>query len=453
MTWILFCLLLLDLLVREGMAKPVSPDEAGIIPLTSNLIFYRFGKEYPRGGQPNIAILDNNNVVVAWQDNTYNIGAGWILLNPEGEVRHQEIRSLRKEDGMRTALHGMYFPLVAANLFGSGFLFGVTFFDWHGVSDPANRMPRWENQFQEENTPLLQQIDSMGDYLGSCFLGFSEEFLSRKGQIRLADLGYLSDGNIVAIAEDQQDRDGPDLFQLPKADRVAIAGLLGPDGTLLRGPVAINQSDRTKSTGLLWYGLAIGQDGFGVRYDVESPKIRFFDNRLNPISEEITLPRELTGGGRGENVGWHGNGKDAFLLVSPSTTEIYHTDLYYQVFDSRGNPKFAPHEMDTDGYYCGRCDGAIDPDGNFVTVGLYLPVEPGLDTSRSAVVARYFNPDGTPKTPTFWVSAIPAEDWAAQDIFPRIALRNGLLAVVWLDRNTNLERTPELAVRIFRLPE
>jgi hypothetical protein len=34
-----------------------------------------------------------------------------------------------------------------------------------------------------------------------------------------------------------------------------------------------------------------------------------------------------------------------------------------------------------------------------------------------------------------------------------IALRNGRLAVVWLDKNTNLLRNPELAVRIFQLPK
>lgn len=451
MRWMLAFFFLLNSAVNGVWADPVSPEEAGVEPLTPNVLLYRFGKEYARGGQPVVAILDNNRIAVAWQDNSADIGAGWILLNEKGEILNKTIRCLQKPDGTRTAVEGMYFPQLAANLFGGGFLFGVTYYDWHGSVNPANRMAEWAKRFGEENAPLLQQIDSNGAYRGSCFLGLPEEFVARKGQIRLADAGYLSNGNIVLVAEDMQDRDGPDWFHLHNADRVAIASIVNPTGELLYGPAALHQSDRTQNTGVIWYGLAIGKDGFGVRCDVESAKVRFFNNRLKPVTDEIAVQRELAEGGRGENVGWHGNGKNEFLLVS-----AYYDKIYYQIYNLQGVPKFKVNDaqpMDNNGFYRGRCDGAIDADGRFVVAGIYLPVDPQLDGTRTAVAARYFNADGTPITPPFWVSSVPSGDWAAQDMFPRIAMRNGLLAVVWVDRNTNLFRTPELAVRIFRLPK
>lgn len=444
----LLSLLIFSCIAGEIYADPVSPEEAGVIPLTPNLILYQFSKDYARGGQPTIAILDNGNIAAAWQDNGSGIGGGWILLNEKGEILKKTIRSMQKGDGTPTAMEGMYFPLVSANQFGGGFLYGATYYDWSGRLHAENRMEKWEKRFGEENAPLIQRIDSNGEFLGSCFLGLPEDFVARKGQIRLADVGYLSDGNIALLAEDMQDRDGPELFNLPKANRVAIACIVNPSGQLLRGPIALHQSDKTSDNGVIWYGLAMGEKGFGARFNLESAFIRFFDNRLTPLSDDIPLSREFAEGGRGENIGWHGNGKNEFLVTSKCSST-----LYFQIFNSRGTPKFEPHKLDQTGIYSERCDGAIDPDGRFVVAGLFLPTDPALDGTRTAIAARYFNPDGTPITPPFWVSSIPMEDWAMQDIFPRIALRDGRLAVVWLDKNTNLPRAPELAVRIFQLPK
>lgn len=420
------------------------------MPLTENLIVHRING-FPNGGRlenPAITIVDNNNIVAGWQDDLSNVGAGWILLNQQGNILTKNIQSFIKPDKNTPSLNGMFFPILKANLFSSGFLFGATYFDWQGNLHPANRLSPWDSFFGSENRPVIQRLQSDGNYEGTMFLGVPPDIAMKKGSIRLADIEILSNGNSIMVAEAAQENDGPHVFGMNWAKKKVLASLFDSQGCLLRGPVSLLQNPSSQTDGRIWHGAAAGKDHFGVRYHTDSPKIRFFKNDLTPLTDEIPLQNELNSGGRGEDTGWHGNGKDKYLLVT-----IRDNRIYAAVFDEKGRPAFKTVDIDsnpnTGGFFNERCDGAIDEQGNFVTVGSYSS---SAETNRVVIAARFFNSDGTPKTPLFYLTAVKPEDWVSTDIRPRITLRNGLMAVVWLDKNTNLSGAYELAIRLFHSP-
>lgn len=439
---------LVFLLSAEG--QPVSVEEAGVKPLTDNLILHQLAN-IPMGGRvenPGVAILDNRRIVVCWEDDYANMSGQWLMLDERGKLLTHNFRSFLKPDGQRPELTGHFAPLVHANLFGKGFLFGVTYFDWKGSKNPQNRIPEYAERFDVDDAPVIQRISSKGEYIKTIINGFPPEFTQRKGRIRLAEAGYLSNGNIVVVAEDQQLNDGPELFQLPNAMSVVIASILQPDGKILYGPIVVQQSN---CNGYIWNGLAIGNGHFGVLYQTDWVKMRFFDNELKPITLEIPIEKALlnnisNANGRGDASGWHGNSRDDYLLsVMNGRNRIIAT-----VFTSQGKRKFDPVELNPAGVYAfdsARCDGAIDEQGNFAAVGAC-----DMEGGRNTIVARFFNADGTPKTPPFFVTSVKPEDWAGVDQKPRIAMRNGLCAIVWHDANTNLTGKEELALRIFKSP-
>src|SRR3989442_3449243 len=71
----------------------------------------------------------------------------------------------------------------------------------------------------------------------------------------------------------------------------------------------------------MWRGVGVPANGFAIRFDHGGAKVRMFDNNGNPTTGDIDLAT-LTGhpetgqGGRGDGVGFSGNGADAYVNVN-----------------------------------------------------------------------------------------------------------------------------------------
>ena len=338
-------------------------------------------------------------------------------------------------------------------------MFGVTNFDWTGSLYKGNLWKPFDRLFGSDDGPCVQLVDSNGNYSGQTFFGFPQSFLERPGKVRLSDGGFLSDGNLVFIAEDRQNLDGSELYNLePKSlgvhgldinDRLVLGSIVSRQGKVLNGPFLIQQAEINKKYSTIWHGLAIGNGHFGVRYEANGVKIRFFHNDGTPLTDEIPLQNEMSHGGRGDRSGWKGNGRDDYLLVTPTGDHR----VFASVMNQFGKPKYPSIPIDSISNY-GSCDGDIDPEGNFIVVADYFPGEPNIDKDRSVTCARFFNWDGTAKTLPFYLTSVKPEDWVVNDGFPRVAMRCGLAVVMWMDRNTNLPEKGkrEIGLRIFKTP-
>ena len=432
-------------------AQPVSMEKAGVVPLSDAILLNRTAS-IPFGGSVenfSICILNENRIVIAWEDVDAQLGGGWMMLDKTGKTLHQKLRTFIKPDGTEALISGLHSPFLHANMFGEGFLFGVSFFDWIGSLHPGNLWKPFDRMFGSDDGPCVQLIDSNGNYIDQVFFGFPQTLLEHPGKFRLSDAGFLSDGNLVLIAEDRQNMDGHELYGLEESDRVVLGTIVSRQGKILNGPFLIQSADTNKSHSVIWYGLGVGNGHFGVRYDANGVKYRFFKNDGFPFSNEISLPDEFNRDGRGEDCGWRGNGKDSYLLV----TKTAGYSVSALVMDQYGKQKFNPVRIDSMANYgADRCDGDIDSAGNFIMVADYLPGEPDINKDRAVICVRFFNRDGTPKTMPFYLTSVKPEDWIVNDTRPRVAMRHGLAVVMWRDRNTNLPEKYELGLRIFKTP-
>ena len=432
-------------------ASPVSLSDAGVTALTKdNIILNK--DPIPNGGSIEsfgIAIAPNGNVVVGWEDDNGGIQAAWMMLDKTGKLINKDALSYAGDDGKPISNLGGWGPKIHANLYGDGISFGSSYFDWIGSDDPTDKIPTYES-LGSDDSPAVQLINNDGSFNGKIISAYPNDFVQRDGSIRIADAELLSNGNIVVIGEDRQSGDGPDLFELPNASQVVIAGIVKPDRTIVKAPVAVQQSD---AKGEAWHGVATFTGGFGVRYSANGVKLRFFDNDLKPLTDEINvgdLDPNLNAGGRGDGAGWHGNGKGRFLLVGQLNGQVYAA-----VFDQMGKLVVGPVQADesdaAQGLGADRVDGAIDEAGNFV---LAWRDQTLLDfaANTGVIAARFFNADGTPKTKSFLVTATASDKWLAEDSNPRVALHAGVAAMAWQDANTDALAKQEVAVRLFASP-
>ncbi|MFH1739594.1 MAG: hypothetical protein ABIH23_11350, partial [bacterium] len=449
------CLLGL-VIASTAYGSPVVPmSEAGVTPITGNIILNPGDINGGSLESIGVVILPNGNVAAGWEDDgtSIPISAGWVMIDSAGNFIVSQPQAYANAAGAPTATNGGWGPKMHGNQWGDGFIFGSAFWDFAGIDHPDNWIEGLD--FLVDDEPAMQLINNDGTFNGSLFLPYPLEFHEREGSIRVGDDGILSNGNIVVVGEDRQGGDGPELFGLPNADRVIIVGTCTPDGTPVAGPIAVQTAD---SRGEMWHGIATFEGGFGVRYANAGINVRFFDNNLNPTTGQILLPGTLNSGGRGDSAGFHANKKGDCVLVTGEPTCVV------AVLDKLGNVKVGPievYEPDIEfGHGARRVDGAIDEAGNFMAVWRDKSL-PGMEFAdgTGVIAARFFNANGTPATPPFVVSdAIPVpftEEWglsAMEDNEPRVTMRDGVVAIVWQDENMNALGVQELVIRLLASP-
>lgn len=459
---------------QDGL--PGAPEENGLQPVSTTV--YINTSDILNNGRTEslgIAITSGAHVVVGWEDDSPtpadapmdHLGATWTLIDtlgewvtPETEIvaRHPDYAgatayrrflSFFRPDGSPTPGTGMWGPKIKANPFGDGFGMGVT--GW-AVADEIHELEAFDAGLRQDS-PYVQLLNNAGEPLG-VLTGVPAAYHQRDGGIRIGDWHYLANGNIVIAGESRQDADLEAVFGGPAPNRHVIVRVVSPTGEEVRA-TQLASSD-SSARGEMWHGLAVTRNGFAVRFsDNGAGVIRLFNNDGTPVGDNINLgelaEEPIAGtGGRGDGVGFHGNGEDAYAAVATGVDAEERRRVWVTVINADGTRRWTRDVSDdVELGTVGRCDVGIDGQGRVVVVynGTLLTAD-----SPSVVYGRLFAADGAPLGGTFYVSELEMPDPVTLvSRNPRVAFRNDTVAVTWESENIE-PGTRVVAARMFVVP-
>lgn len=442
-----------------GLAQtaPGAPEDNGLTPKSDTVYINRRTAEIDAVNNDSsesigVAITSSGNVVVGWEDDGDGIQdfeAVWTLfdsagvsLTPNttvnsvylGESISTKYLAYFRADGSAVFGGAAWGPKIKANAFGDGFGMGGTAY---GLSLEVPEFVTWDDANQGDIS-AVQLIDNNGAPLPnggqpSILAGISASFATRDARnIRIADWEYLSNGNIVVVSENRQQDDLIDLYGGDTAANHAIFRILTPAGGLVKAETIVSEVP-VKSE--IWHGVGVTKNGFAVRFAAPTGvTVRMFDNDGNPTTGNIDLATvtsapQANSGGRGDSAGFHGNGKDAYVTAAASGSEVWVT-----VLNADGTLRYSKTVSDDLTLASpNSADAAIDADGNVVVV--YSAKFDAANPNR-LVMGRRFDATGKAVGKTFYVSEKELPDpntGNAQS--PRVAWRNGAVAVSWLSKN------------------
>lgn len=469
---------MLGSLAAWAQSTPGAPEDNGLTPKTATIYVNRKTLEIDQINNGNteslgVAIANGGNVIVGWEDDgdgVANLGAVWTLYDSAGNpiTPPTETTSLAPDSaGTITTRFLSYFrsngsvvggghswgPKIKANLFGDGVGMGAT--SWQLDLEVSELAP-----YDGNNTgdyPSVQLLSNSGQPV-KILTGVSVDYASRPGDIRIGDWDYLSNGNVVIVGESRQNDDLVNVFGGEAPFRHVIFRILDPQGNVVKQETLVSETPNFVGNAEMWHGVGVVSNGFAIRYKAHNGPVvvRMFDNAGNPTTGDLVLADitghpEAGGGGRGDGAGFHGNGKDAYVAVCS-----YGPGAWVTVLNANGTVRWSKNVADDlpNMVSVGRTDAAIDANGNVVVVfsGKY-------DSSAvyDLVMGRRFDASGNPVGGTFYVSEKESPDlFPARANNPRVAWRNGQVAVVWESLNDAESVNPNtgevlnvVALRIF----
>jgi hypothetical protein len=301
---------------------------------------------------------------------------------------------------------------------------------------------------EEGDFPSVQMLDDTGAPIG--IVSWSDADAEPLGDIRIGDWDYLSNGNILIVGEDRQ---GIETTRLgAQTDRNVVFKIVTPSGQEVKG---LTLADMTGARGEIWNGSAVVQDGFAIRF---GNQVRFFNNAGAPATDnvavgDVTGNPSAGGNGRGENVGFHGNGVDAYVLAVPGTDVDGNPAVVVTVFNADGSVRYS--KSATTGYPVNaldHVDAAISPDGRVLVV--FDDARPTELGNIKTVLGRLLDKDGNPAGGVFAVSeAENSLGLVVESAAPRVAWRGENAAVVWESQNNGPADSPvvQVALRTFSI--
>lgn len=408
-------------------------------------------------GNLGVAIVNGGNIVVGWEDDgvdlvnmpLQNLRGVWTLFDSAGSsvLTNQPISSLAKpEYGLienkflsffradKTAVYGGTGgqPKIKANLFGDGFGMGVSA---SILGEEVSSFAAYDGA-NKGDYPAVQLLDNQGQPLGA-LAGVSVAYATRDvGGIEMGDWDYLANGNIIVVGESHQESDLVSLYGGGTAGTHVVFSIVSPSGTVIKPETLVSEkTDAAESR----HGVAVTASGFAVRFlSGGKTMVRMFDNDGNPVSANIDVAA-LTGsavaglGGDGSGGGFHGNGKDAYVLVNTGTNTSSQVKVWLTVLNASGTVKYSKSVADDLTLASAEAaDAAISTNGEVIVVfsGLYDP------SYQNTIMGRRFDATGSPVGGTFYVSELELLDPATPAAYgPRVAWRNGQVAVVWQSKN------------------
>lgn len=421
-----------------------------------------------------VAIARNGNVIVGWEDDgsdLTDLAATWTLFNALSEPITADVEitsndpayagvtlssrflSYFRADGTPTPARTSWGPKIKANLFGNGIGMGATSYGL-GVEVPA-LLPIEINAAGENagDYPTVQLLDNTGAPIG-IVSGVTDEYAERPGNIRIGDWDYLSNGNIVVVGESRQSDDLVSVYGGETPANHAIVRILTPTGTEVK---AIQLLSDSPTRAEIWHGVASVRDGFAVRFNGADGrgKVRFFNNAGDPAGPNVDLDtlveNPLAGaGGRGDGIGFHGNGNDAYALVTMgASTEG--PAVVVTVLNANGTvrwSKIVSDDIVINGP--GRGDVAIDSIGRVAVIYDDTAATGGF---ARGIIGRVLDAQGEPIGGSFYISEreVPG-DALLESRRPRIAFRNDTIAAVWESRNADIPDVRTVGFRQFVLP-
>ena len=320
----------LNVAVQPGL--PGTPENNGLSPKTET-IFVNTPDTVNNGNTESlgVAIADNGNVIVGWEDDHEDdlslqyIAAAWTLYDSTGApITPPTEQTSLAVGGSTTSRFLSYFrangsaippftswgPKIKANLFGEGFGMGATSY---GLGMEVAEFAAIQNNALGENAgdfPSVQLLTSTGSPVG-IVSGVSEPYAEREGDIRIGDWDFLSNGNVLVVGESRQANDLVDVYGGASPATHTIYRIVDRNGNEIK---AVSLASELAEGANMWHGSGVTSNGFAIRFEAAGQAtIRLFNNDGTPASANIDLAT-LTGhpitagGGRGDGVGFHGNG-------------------------------------------------------------------------------------------------------------------------------------------------
>ena len=451
-----------------GQALPGAPEDNGIRPV-SETIYVNTTDTINNNHTESlgVAIGRNGNVIVGWEDDgdaLADLEAVWTLFDRDGKLVSKDVEIGSKDPGFAgqtLTTHFMSFfrsdkspvsgrtgwgPKVKANPFGDGMGMGVTAFDLGlEVSEFA--------AYQDSGDwPAVQLVTDNGDPVG-IVNGVPVDYGARAGNIRIGDWDYLSTGNIAIVGESRQTDDLVSIYKGEATANHAIVRVVDKTGKEIAATQLVSAT-ATKSE--MWHGIGVTKSGFGIRFsDNGVGAVRLFDNTGKAVSTNINLAtvsgNPVAGaGGRGDGVGFHGNGNDAYASVAAGKDADGKNVVWVTVLNANGTLRWSKSVSDDiELLGPGRCDVGIDSLGR---VAVVYDDQSGTGGNARIIMGRVFDAAGKPLGKTFYVSEkeLPNANTAAA-INPRVAFRNDSIAVTWQSKNAGTD-SQVVSLRLFVVP-
>ena len=454
-----------------AQTAPGAPEDNGLTPKSDTIYINRqtadiFNINNNNTESLGVGIANGGNVIVGWEDDGDGIEdteAVWTMFDstgvsitpdtkqasltiPGGSVTNKFLSYFRA-DGSATPGITSWGPKIHANAYGDGVGMGATSYL---LGEEVPEFAGYDDENQGD-FPSVQLLSNTGGPVKTV-AGVSVDYAIRdSGSIRIGDWEYLSNGNVVIVGESRQKDDLVNIYGGSDPQNHVIFSILDATGKVIKTETLVNENPEKSE---MWHGAASIKDGFAVRFANASgaATIRMFDNSGNPTSTNIDLGTltghaEAAGGGRGDGTGFHGNGTDAYAVVSGTGSDVWLT-----VLNANGTVRYSKavaEDMTLTGV--GRADVAIDADGNVIVV-----FEGKID-GLASILGRRFDAAGKPVGGTFYVSEkeIPGTVAGASS-GPRVAWRAGQVAVVWESNNDMETINPDdgspktvVAMRLF----
>ncbi len=440
-------------------ADPGLPQANGLVPATET--FYVNTVDTINNGNTEslgVAIARNGNVLIGWEDDgagLADLGAVWTLYSPAGEALTQnttittidpafagETLSSRflayfRTDGSAVSGRTSWGPKIKANLFGDGLGMGATSFDL-GIEVVEFHDTQFDSSgINAGDFPSVQLLSDSGT-AAKIISGVPAAYAQREGDIRVGDWHFLQNGNVVVVGESRQNQDLVDLFGGEAPGNHVIARIVDQNGAEV---TAVQLVSDVPEVATMWHGVGATKNGFGVRFANAAGRgtVRLFDNAGTPITTNIDLAtlaesEVMAAGGRGDGVGFHGNGNDAYAAVARGINpDSGNQEVWVTVLNADGSlrwAKWVSDDVELGATQDARSDVAIDAFGRVVVV--YNDAL-ATDPPTSLVLGRIFDANGNPLGGTFYVSEkeFASGEEGVRAIGPRVAIRGDSVAVVW----------------------
>ena len=382
-----------------------------------------------------------------------------------------------RPDGSSTPGNASANARIRANRFGDGILFGaraerlgLEIPAFLAINQDANN-PALTPTSSGSGFPAVQLVNNNGTPGAGIITGADDGQVQPAGQVTPHGMEYLANGNIVIVSESRQDQDFVDRFGAAAPNRHAVYRVLKPNGDVVKDYSLVSSTlDRTEIFGFM---AGVTSNGFALRFSYRprhdgsgrtSGTIRLFDNNGNPVSADInqsdavgeflgTGPNNPTGGngGRGDSVGFHGNGKDAYVNVCIGDQEGVWGPVYVTVYNTDGTVRWHRPVAEAGETNSARFpDAAIHPDGRVLVVMDDVITSSLNGNNNRLIVGKMFDASGKSMGPMFYVSERETPfNTVLDNVEPKIVWRDHLAAVVWKSLSSPNTAEAVVGLRVF----
>ena len=472
----------------SSLAQVGQPQDIGLTPRTGTIdVNTNYNNNALETGD--ITIGSNGNIMLAWEDDNGSIPlqdfeAVWTMYNNQGNLltppatvtnipsapcistaetlSNWTYRAFFRSNGsLVPGYTGDFGGKAKGNQFGNGFAFCA------GCDAIGCEVPELlainvdDGGAGAGGSPIVELLNNDGSRNVAAggpnvagILSFSDADLEAAGSVRPGDIDFLSNGNILIVGESRQAADR--VLTGQASGNVVVYEVLNATGGVVK---AYSAASSEASGQDMWHGTAATANGFAIRFNVGTERIRLFDNNGNPLTTNIDIAAvtgnpEAGQGGRGDGSGFKSNGKDAFVFAANTTKGPWVT-----AFNANGTVRYSRAVTETNelGAYANgdRVDVAIAEDGRVIVVFDATNNDTNNTSLFRLTQARVFDPGGNPMGPVFYVSerenatnAI-ANNTAGR---PRVAWRGDTIAVMWGRQNSPATLAKVLALRLFTPP-